>query len=71
MDQSRTCSEFTITIILTGEHKKIKKGGQNNGVQQAVLRSDNKASFEVYGLCASQTGNIHRVNFALEPHIHG
>ena len=36
VDQSGTCSEFTITITLTGEHKKIKKGGQNNGVQQAV-----------------------------------
>ena len=26
--------------------KKIKKVGQNNGAQQTVWRSDNKASFE-------------------------
>ena len=30
VDHSRTCSESTITIILTGEHKKV---GENNGAQ--------------------------------------
>ena len=43
VDQSGTCSEFTITIILTGEHKKIKKGvrimeysGQSEGVTTKI-----------------------------------
>ena len=59
-------------IILTGEHKKIKKVGVKVGAQEAVWRSDNKARFEVHGFYTSQTGNIHWVNFALEHcHLHG